>query len=664
MAVAPAQATPVQATDSDAPYIVENGVQMYEVAPGDSGGWPVRVKGDDTYGKGEMIAVSVEFSESMSVDSEATFRIRIGSSVRELARVSVRDETVIFGTIVQSSDNDSDGVWVGDNTDTLDHNDADAIRSMGDSPQSAVLTHPSLGTQSNHKVKGRASRPKVRNVRIISTPQHDDTYIRNETIQIQAKFDRPVSVNGEVGARLTSEALGQPAPRTALYARGSGTSRLVFEYAPLLDIDPDGIAIPANSLAKDGNLAKGAAGGGAIVGKSGGLLANLASSGRGENRRHKIDVRLVLPPEVIAAANWDWAADSTPSSSLTMDFDINRDPGHFSEDHALVLIMGWGYISGTRFAFGLRTDVDKPGTDGSQRKGIVFNRWGTTDTSGHSRTTGDGWTEAADVLGPFISVRRSFDWRKGSYSVRIAQDGDDEQDGRWYGMWLTDKSSGTETKMGALKFPFDSAGRAAIQTRSEVVGSVVALTGDSPINPSSIPVLEAALGLPDDGQGAPPHRATVSYSLLGQEVTNANVTYDAYNYKLVVRVGGSTRRRTPDEAVLTGLGQPAAIALRVPRSHYGEGQRLTFRVWFSEEMPISYKTLRDSAFTVSGGEITKAARVYTSSNMRWEIWVMPDGDGTVSVELPATTDCAATGAICAADGRPLHSGFEIRVPRK
>ena len=655
----------VQATDvrsTSIPHIVENGVQMYEMNPIEAGGWSHRAPGDETYGDGELIAVSVEFSEAVRVDSETTFRIRIGSATRGLAPVIINDNTVIFAALIRSSDSDSNGVWIGDNSETLDHNDTDAIRSTGDSPVNADLTHSSLGTQSDHKVKGSATRPAVTDVRISSTPEFGDTYVRNEAIQIEAQFDRAVVVRGDVSARLTSEAFQETVTRTASYVRGSGTSTLVFEHIGFLDMDLDGIAIPENSLAKDGDLTLGTEDGGSIAGRSGGLLANLASSAKGEDPMHKVDVRLAGVPEVIAAAQWDWEVDSPGASSIEMDFSIRSDPGHFSEDHSLVLVLGWGHISGSRFAFGLRTDVDKPGTDGSQGKGIIFNRWGTTDTSSFSRTTGDGWTEAGTLGGPFISVRRSYDWSAGNYSVRLAQDGGNDQDGRWFGMWITDKSTGAETKMGSLKFPLSGGNPPVIQARSDVYGSLMAVTGNSSINPSDIPVFEAALGLPDDSAGEPPNEATVSYSLLGRGITNANVSYDEDTGKVVLRVGGATRKTTQAGTTLTDLETPqlTGSAQNVPDSHDGRST-FTFELQFSEEFPLSYTTLRDSAFAVSGGDVVGARRLDPPSNVRWEITVEPDGNRTVSIVLPATTECSAMGAICTGDGRPLSEELEVTV---
>ena len=646
----------------DAPYIVENGVQMHEVHPIEAGGWLYRTQRDDTYGSGELIAVSVEFSEPIWVDSNATFRIQIGTATRGLVPGIVSGNRVVFVSFIRPSDSDTDGVWIGDNTSTLDHNDANAFRSKGSSPRNANLSHPSLGTQSNHKVKGGATRAEISRVRISSTPEFGDTYVRNEPIRIEVQFDRSVVVSGEVSARLISEAFQETVSRSASYISGSGTSKLVFEHDPFFDMDPDGIAIPRNSLANSGDLTLGVEGGGTIVGRWGGLHANLASSGRGEDPNHKIDVRLVGVPEVITAVQWDWESDTPDTTSIDIDFNIHSDPGHFSEDHALVLVLGWGHIKGNRFAFGLRTDVDKPGTDGSQGKGIIFNRWGTADTTSYSRTTGDGWTEAGNFGGSFISVRRSFDWSTGNYSVRIGRDGDDDEDGRWFGMWITDKSTGTETKVGALKFPLSDGSQPTIQTRSDVFGSLLAITGESAINATSIPVFEAAIGLPDDSVGDTPNEATVSYSLLGRGITNANVHYNEDTGKIIMRVGGATRINTQAGTTLTDLETPqlTATAQDAPDSHDGSSA-FTFDLRFTEEFPLSYVTLRDSAFTVSGGTVVNARRLDPPSNIGWEITIDPEGNEAVAIVLPATTVCSATGAICTGDGRPFSERLEINV---
>ena len=97
-----------------------------------------------------------------------------------------------------------------------------------------------------------------------------------------------------------------------------------------------------------------------------------------------------------------------------------------------------------------------------------------------------------------------------------------------------------------------------------------------------------------------------------------------------------------------------------PGSHDGESA-FTFELRFSEELSVSYQTLRDRAFTVSGGTVKNASRLVPGSNVGWRIEVRPDGDGDVTIILPATADCADTGAICAEDGRKLSSRLELTV---
>ena len=98
----------------------------------------------------------------------------------------------------------------------------------------------------------------------------------------------------------------------------------------------------------------------------------------------------------------------------------------------------------------------------------------------------------------------------------------------------------------------------------------------------------------------------------------------------------------------------------MPVSHDGESA-FTFGLTFSEEPKVSYRTLRDEAFEVTGGAVRKAQRKQQGSNQGWNITVEADGGGTVTIRLPETTDCNATGAICTADGRPLSNSLSATV---
>ena len=107
---------------------------------------------------------------------------------------------------------------------------------------------------------------------------------------------------------------------------------------------------------------------------------------------------------------------------------------------------------------------------------------------------------------------------------------------------------------------------------------------------------------------------------------------------------------------------PTAVIEAAPDSHDGSSA-FTFELRFSEEphSGFSYRTLKFHAFDVTGGTILKSQRIVKPSNLRWLIAVEPDGNGDVTIVLPATTDCNASGAICTEDGRLLSNRLELTV---
>ena len=97
-----------------------------------------------------------------------------------------------------------------------------------------------------------------------------------------------------------------------------------------------------------------------------------------------------------------------------------------------------------------------------------------------------------------------------------------------------------------------------------------------------------------------------------------------------------------------------------PSSHDGQ-TAFTFELHFSEEFGVSYATLRDRAFSVTGGSVTKAQRLTQGSNLGWRITVTPGSSAEVTVVLPETTDCNASGAVCTGDGRMVSNRSEFTV---
>ena len=107
---------------------------------------------------------------------------------------------------------------------------------------------------------------------------------------------------------------------------------------------------------------------------------------------------------------------------------------------------------------------------------------------------------------------------------------------------------------------------------------------------------------------------------------------------------------------------PLTVRLKVAAQATHDGSaEFTFEIEFSEEFGLGYATLRDHAFNVTGGSVETAQRTDKPSNISWRITVKPQGNGDVTIELPATTDCDADGAICTGDGRKLSNSVSFTV---
>ena len=116
------------------------------------------------------------------------------------------------------------------------------------------------------------------------------------------------------------------------------------------------------------------------------------------------------------------------------------------------------------------------------------------------------------------------------------------------------------------------------------------------------------------------------------------------------------------DATATVVGLPLTVRLVFPvAGHHGASNVFTFDIRFSEEIPLSYKTLKFHAFDVTGGTILRAQRMNKPSNIKWRIMVRPDSSEDVTIVLPATTDCEAQGAICTEDGRKLSNSLVFTV---
>ena len=154
-----------------------------------------------------------------------------------------------------------------------------------------------------------------------------------------------------------------------------------------------------------------------------------------------------------------------------------------------------------------------------------------------------------------------------------------------------------------------------------------------------------SVALPDDGIDEPDGiiTATIQARSGSYDVTNASASMTVHDNDLPL---------PPLTATFVG----------VPARHDGRGL-IRFEVRFSDDFRgrFDHRVLRDEALEVTNGTVREAGRAEPGQNRRWTIAVRPDSYRDVTVELPATTDCAAAGAVCVEDGRALSNGARATV---
>ena len=122
------------------------------------------------------------------------------------------------------------------------------------------------------------------------------------------------------------------------------------------------------------------------------------------------------------------------------------------------------------------------------------------------------------------------------------------------------------------------------------------------------------------------------------------------------------------EETLTSAATAAVVVpltgefLDMPDDGHDGSTAFTFELKFSEEISISYVTLRDSAFEVIGGSVTGARRLEQGKNQRWEITVELDTQEDLTIALPVGPACGEPNAICTAGRKQLSRRLEATVP--
>ncbi len=152
--------------------------------------------------------------------------------------------------------------------------------------------------------------------------------------------------------------------------------------------------------------------------------------------------------------------------------------------------------------------------------------------------------------------------------------------------------------------------------------------------------------------------------------TGASNGYDeaSESYRIRVRdvTGGSVRAASGTVRATSGTVQaveprPLAAAFAPPTLDSHGGSAFTMWLGFTEEVQITEKTLR-AALSVSGGQLTSVAQRDAGYNRNWNVTITPHEFQTVTITMPATSDCGAANAICTEGGKRLSGALTLVVP--
>ena len=247
----------------------------------------------------------------------------------------------------------------------------------------------------------------------------------------------------------------------------------------------------------------------------------------------------ISPPMAPTYMVWRWEEDQEGFRELITDFTIHNDVGDWSDDHGYYLILLSNDVSGVGFYFGVQTDANGRG------KGLIYSRWETRDLANARYSESDGWTQSSGHEGDFIGVRRNYDWGTGDYRVRIAPD-DLEEDGEWFGLWITDLATDETTWIGSLKFPLTD-GNARMEPHSI---ATIELYGIPEVRPIDIPRWHVSVSRPlGDGKRSEWGFTRYPFDDSENALFNSDVRYDQSEGRAHLIIGELTERDTPEEVI-------------------------------------------------------------------------------------------------------------------
>ena len=187
----------------------------------------------------------------------------------------------------------------------------------------------------------------------------------------------------------------------------------------------------------------------AIVLMLGTNLAFGQGSGRGE------DTPYARMPWHLVDLWWDIGKD-VPFQSYSINVTISDDVPYSS--NLYIAPIGLGHLGKSPFYGGIQTQADgHTKKDSHIRKlgpGFLFSMWGERSLDAIRPSLG-GFCQSSGHEGDFVSVRRPYEWHKGTYTYKVARMDEEEIEGKrytWVGVFVYAHEKEENVFVGALRF--------------------------------------------------------------------------------------------------------------------------------------------------------------------------------------------------------------------
>ena len=195
-------------------------------------------------------------------------------------------------------------------------------------------------------------------------------------------------------------------------------------------------------------------------------------------------------------------------------------------------------------------------------------------------------------------------------------------------------------------------------TASNATQTAVDLAWTLPAQPSGI-VVSAVEVQRQEADGSWGTEAALAADAASHTVTGLSAG-TSYSFRVRVATnGGDSDSESVSAATLPDF---TASFHGLPEAH--DGSRLfEFEIRFSEEFQgLRLAALKEGALTVTGGRLVDTKRTVRGQNRSVTARVRPSQSGAVTLTLAATSDCAATAAICTRAGKKFRPAVSATVP--